>query len=95
MWGLGGPGYNVPAEISQLKHERGMISMAHPGDPDKAGSQFFIVVEDSSYLDGGYSIFGKVEEGMEVVDVIVSQPRDERDIPLNDILIQKAYTFKK
>ena len=95
MWGLGGPGYNVPAEISQLKHERGMISMAHPGDPDKAGSQFFIVVKDSSYLDGGYSIFGKVEEGMEVVDAIVSQPRDERDIPLNDILIQKAYTFKK
>ncbi len=94
-WGFGGPGYNIPAEISQLKHVRGMVSMAHPGNPNKAGSQFFIVVKDQSYLDGKYSIFGKVVEGMDIVDKIVTQPRDDKDIPLEDIVIEKASTFTK
>ncbi len=94
-WGFGGPGYNIQAELSDLKHVRGVISMAHPGDPNRAGSQFFIVVKDAPHLDGKYSIFGKVVEGMDVVDVIVSQPRDNRDVPLEDIVIEKAYTFTK
>lgn len=93
IWGFGGPGYSIPAELSDVKHTRGVLSMAHPGDPNKAGSQFFIVVDDAPHLDGKYSIFGKVVEGMDVVDLIVSQPRDERDIPLEDIVIEKAYTF--
>ncbi|MFQ5940123.1 MAG: peptidylprolyl isomerase [Nitrososphaerales archaeon] len=95
MWGFGGPGYSIPAELSDMKHLRGVVSMAHPGDPNKAGSQFFIVVNDAPHLDGKYSIFGKVVEGMEVVDVIVSQPRDERDIPFTDVVIEKAKAFKK
>jgi peptidyl-prolyl cis-trans isomerase B (cyclophilin B) len=94
-WGQGGPGFTIPAEISQMKHTRGMLSMAHPGDPNKAGSQFFIVVKDTPHLDSKYTIFGKVVEGMEVVDAIVSQPRNERDVPFTDIVIQKAFTFKK
>ncbi|MEM2760616.1 MAG: peptidylprolyl isomerase [Nitrososphaerales archaeon] len=94
-WGLGGPGYTLPAEISKLKHVRGMVSMAHPGDPNRAGSQFFIVVKDAPHLDGKYTIFGQVVEGMDVVDRIVAQPRDERDIPLQDIVIEKAITFTK
>ncbi|MGH9910186.1 MAG: peptidylprolyl isomerase, partial [Nitrososphaerales archaeon] len=94
-WGFGGPGYNIPAEISQLKHIRGMISMAHPGDPNKAGSQFFIVVKDQPHLDGKYSIFGQVVEGMGIVDKIVTQQRDDKDITLEDIVIEKAFTFTK
>jgi dolichyl-diphosphooligosaccharide--protein glycosyltransferase len=94
-WGFGGPGYNIPGEISSLKHVRGMLSMAHPGDPDKAGSQFFIVVKDAPHLDGKYTIFGEVVEGMDIVDKIVAQPRDSRDIPLEDIVIEKAVTFKR
>jgi dolichyl-diphosphooligosaccharide--protein glycosyltransferase len=94
-WGFGGPGYTIQAELSDLKHVRGVISMAHPGDPNKAGSQFFIVVKNAPHLDGKYSIFGKVVEGMDVVDAIVSQPRDSRDVPLEEIVIEKAYTFTK
>jgi dolichyl-diphosphooligosaccharide--protein glycosyltransferase len=94
-WGFGGPGFFLPAEISDLKHTRGMVSMAHPGDPNKAGSQFFIVVKDAPHLDGKYTIFGKVVEGMDVVDNIVQVPRDPRDIPIMDVMIEKAYTFKK
>ena len=94
IWGIGGPGYNIPAELSDMKHTRGILSMAHPGDPNKAGSQFFIVVKDSKFLDGKYTIFGKVVEGMEIVDVIVSLPRDEKDVPFDDAVIEKAYTFK-
>lgn len=93
-WGFGGPGYTIPAEISDMKHTRGMVSMAHPGDPNKAGSQFFIVVKDAPHLDGKYTIFGKVTEGMDVVDEIASLPRDERDIPLFDVVIEKAYIIK-
>jgi dolichyl-diphosphooligosaccharide--protein glycosyltransferase len=93
-WGTGGPGYFLPAEISQLSHTRGMVSMAHPGDPNRAGSQFFIVVKDSTFLDGKYSIFGKVSQGMDIVDEIVKQPRDDRDVPETDIVIEKAYIIK-
>ena len=79
--GTGGPGYTVKAEFNQKPHKRGTLSMARSSNPDSAGSQFFICVADSSFLDGKYTVFGEVISGMEVVDKIVSQPRDRRDNP--------------
>lgn len=79
--GTGGPGYTVMAEFSEKPHKRGTLSMARSSHPDSAGSQFFICVADSSFLDGKYTVFGEVISGMEVVDKIVSQPRDRRDNP--------------
>lgn len=88
--GRGGPGYMIKAEFSELKHERGIVSMARADDPNSAGSQFFIVVDDSPQLDRQYSIFGKVITGMNVVDQIVHQPRDSRDNPIKKVVIQKV-----
>jgi peptidyl-prolyl cis-trans isomerase B (cyclophilin B) len=82
---MGGPGYNLKAEFSKLPHKRGTLSMARAADPDSAGSQFFICVEDTPFLDGQYTIFGEVVDGMDVVDQIVSQPRDPRDNPVDRI----------
>lgn len=88
-WGLGGPGYTVAHEFSDVPHFRGILSMARAGDPDSAGSQFFIVQKDSHNLDGQYSVFGEVIEGMDVVDKIVASPRDSKDAPLKDVVIQE------
>jgi peptidyl-prolyl cis-trans isomerase B (cyclophilin B) len=67
--GYGGPGYTIPAEFDpELKHERGVLSMARSQDPDSAGSQFFIMLDAAGHLDGKYAAFGKVIEGMDVVD---------------------------
>ncbi|HEX2055931.1 MAG TPA: peptidylprolyl isomerase [Nitrospiraceae bacterium] len=74
-YGQGGPGYTVKAEFSELPHKRGAVSMARAQDPDSAGSQFFIVVEDSRFLDRKYTVFGEVVKGIGVADKIVSQPR--------------------
>ncbi|MUK87470.1 peptidylprolyl isomerase [Ornithinibacillus sp. L9] len=80
--GTGGPGYSIKGEFSSngfennLKHDRGVISMARSNHPDSAGSQFFIMVENSPHLDGDYAAFGKVLEGMDVVDEIVTSDRD-------------------
>jgi len=79
--GTGGPGYAVKAEFNQKPHKKGTVSMARSSNPDSAGSQFFICVADSSFLDGQYTVFGEVISGMEVADEIVSQPRDRRDNP--------------
>ena len=79
--GTGGPGYTLKAEFSKLPHKRGTLSMARAAHPDSAGSQFFICVADTPFLDGQYTVFGQVIEGMDVVDKIVSQPRDRRDNP--------------
>jgi peptidyl-prolyl cis-trans isomerase B (cyclophilin B) len=69
--GYGGPGYTIPAEFDALlKHTRGVVSMARSNDPDSAGSQFFIMLDASPHLDGKYTAFGKVIEGMEVVDAL-------------------------
>lgn len=84
-YGTGGPGYSIKAEFSDLPHKRGVLSMARSRDPDSAGSQFFIVVEDARFLDGQYTVFGEVTSGMEVADKIVSQERDARDNPLQRI----------
>jgi len=79
--GMGGPGYNLKAEFSNKPHKRGTLSMARAAHPDSAGSQFFICVADTPSLDGKYTVFGEVIKGMDVVDKIVSQPRDARDNP--------------
>ena len=80
-WGQGGPGYNLKAEFNSRSHLRGIVSMARTNDPDSAGSQFFIVTSDSTFLDRQYTVFGEVVEGMEVADKIVNLPRDGNDCP--------------
>ena len=87
-YGQGGPGYNVKAEFNDQPHVRGALSMARSQHPDSAGSQFFIVVKDSSFLDHQYTVFGRVTQGMEVADAIVSQERDRNDLPLKRIAIK-------
>jgi len=79
--GTGGPGHTIDAEFNDTKHERGVLSMARSQDPNSAGSQFFICVKDANFLDGQYTAFGKVIEGMDVVDKIVNEPRDSNDNP--------------
>ena len=81
MWGQGGPGYNLKAEFSSRSHLRGIVSMARATDPDSAGSQFFIVTSDSTFLDRQYTVFWEVIDGMEVADKIVNLPRDGNDCP--------------
>ena len=86
--GMGGPGYSIKGEFSQngfannLKHTPGVLSMARAMHPDSAGSQFFIMHEAAPHLDGAYAAFGKVTEGLEIVDKIASTPTDFRDMPL-------------
>lgn len=88
--GTGGPGYTIKGEFTDngfkndLKHTRGVLSMARTYVPDSAGSQFFIMVDDAPHLDGQYASFGKVTEGMEAADKIVSAPRDWSDRPYED-----------
>ena len=79
--GTGGPGYTLEAEFSDIPHKRGTLSMARSANPDSAGSQFFICVADAASLDGQYTVFGEVTEGMDVVDEIVAQPKDSGDNP--------------
>ena len=91
--GMGGPGYSIKGEFSQngftndLKHTPGVLSMARAMHPDSAGSQFFIMHKTSPHLDGSYAAFGKVTEGLEVVDKIANPPTDFRDRPLEDQVI--------
>lgn len=92
--GTGGPGYTIKGEFSangvvnNLKHERGVLSMARAMDPDSAGSQFFIMHETSPHLDGSYAAFGKVIEGMDVVDRIANVRTDYADKPLEPQIIE-------
>ena len=88
--GTGGPGYTIKGEFAangfknDLKHTRGVLSMARAMDPNSAGSQFFVMVEDAPHLDGQYAAFGRVTEGMEVADRIVNSRRNMMDKPLVD-----------
>lgn len=79
--GTGGPDYRLKAEFSDRPHQRGALSMARSAHPDSAGSQFFICVADAPHLDGQYTVFGEVVEGLDVVDQIAAEPRDRRDNP--------------
>lgn len=83
--GMGGPGHRVKAEFNSRPHKRGTLSMARANDPDSAGSQFFICVADSNFLDWQYTVFGEVVSGMEVADKIVNMKRDGRDNPLERV----------
>jgi peptidyl-prolyl cis-trans isomerase B (cyclophilin B) len=83
-WGMGGPGHTIKAEFSSRSHLRGIVSMARAQDPNSAGSQFFIVTGDSTFLDRQYTVFGEVIEGMDVADKIVSLERDRNDCPLKE-----------
>ncbi len=93
--GMGGPGYSIKGEFSSngfennLKHDRGVISMARSQRPDSAGSQFFIMVKKSPHLDGQYAGFGKVIEGMEKADAIVAVKRDYSDKPKEKQVIRQ------
>lgn len=86
--GFGGPGYSIKGEFSQngfqndLKHTKGVLSMARSMMPDSAGSQFFIMHADSPHLDGAYAAFGKVTEGLDVIDKIANTATDYNDRPL-------------
>jgi peptidyl-prolyl cis-trans isomerase B (cyclophilin B) len=95
MYGQGGPGYTLPAEIGE-PHLRGSVGLAREADqvnPQRRsnGSQFYICLTDLPQLDGKYTIFGKVVKGMDVADSISKLPRDESDVPLNPVYILKAY----
>ena len=85
--GVGGPGYEIPGEFTangfqnDLKHDKGVLSMARTNDPNSAGSQFFVMVEKAPHLDGQYAAFGKVVEGIETADAIVAVPTDWNDKP--------------
>ncbi len=83
-WGMGGPGHTIKAEFSSRSHHRGIVSMARAQDPNSAGSQFFIVTTDSTFLDRQYTVFGEVIEGMDVADKIVNLQRDRNDCPLEE-----------
>lgn len=93
--GTGGPGHSIKGEFAangfqnDLKHTRGVLSMARSMNPDSAGSQFFIMVADSPHLDGQYAAFGKITEGMEAADRIVSVKRDMSDKPREPQVIKK------
>lgn len=95
--GTGGPGYSIEGEFTSngfkndLKHTRGVLSMARSMNPNSAGSQFFIMTDDAPHLDGDYAAFGKVISGMDEVDKIVNAPRDMMDKPRQKQLIEKIY----
>jgi len=90
-YGLGGPSEKLKAEFNDTPHRRGIVSMARTNDPNSAGSQFFIVVKESSFLDGQYTVFGEVVKGMDVADKIVSLPRNPRnDLPNERVEITVA-----
>ncbi len=92
--GMGGPGYTIKGEFSSngvkndIKHTRGVISMARTNEPNSAGSQFFIMHEDASYLDGQYAAFGKMTEGFEVLDEIANVETDFSDKPRREQKIE-------
>jgi peptidyl-prolyl cis-trans isomerase B (cyclophilin B) len=94
--GTGGPGYSIKGEFASngfkndLKHSRGVLSMARAMNPNSAGSQFFIMHEDAPYLDGQYASFGKVIEGIEVVDEIATTKTDYSDRPYDDVIMKKV-----
>lgn len=94
--GMGGPGYAIRGEFAHngvpndLKHEAGVLSMARSMAPDSAGSQFFIMHEAAPYLDGEYAAFGRVVEGMEVVNAIAETPTGRNDRPKEDVVMRKV-----
>jgi peptidyl-prolyl cis-trans isomerase B (cyclophilin B) len=93
--GRGGPGYTIKAEFSKRKHVEGTVSMARSADPNSAGSQFFVCFAPAPHLDGQYTIFGQVIEGMDVVHEIEKVKTGPNDRPLEDIVMKKVYIIEK
>ena len=99
--GCGGPGWSIKGEFrsngvpNDLKHVRGVISMARAMDPDSAGSQFFIMHADAPHLDGEYAAFGSVIEGMDEVDRIANTPTGFQDAPMEDVIMKKLSLEEK
>lgn len=95
--GTGGPGHTIKGEFSKngcennLSHVKGVLSMARSASPNSAGSQFFIMTAESPHLDGSYAAFGKITEGLDVVDEIVKSPRDHNDKPATPQKMKKVY----
>ncbi|MBE6855148.1 MAG: peptidylprolyl isomerase [Ruminococcus sp.] len=93
--GMGGPGWHIKGEFAMngvqndLKHTRGVLSMARSGHPDSAGSQFFLMHDDAPHLDGQYAAFGKVIKGLEVIDEIAAVATDYNDKPKTPQVIRK------
>ena len=93
---MGGPGYSIPGEFAQnghannLKHTAGVLSMARSMHPDSAGSQFFLMHKDAPHLDGAYAAFGKVIEGMDVVNKIAETATDYNDRPLEEQVMESV-----
>lgn len=94
--GTGGPGYSIKGEFTSngfkndLKHDAGVLSMARAMNPDSAGSQFFVMHKKSPHLDGQYAAFGKVIEGLDIVDKIANTETDYRDKPVNEVKLKKV-----
>lgn len=94
--GMGGPDYCIKGEFTSngfrndLKHTKGVLSMARTMDPDSAGSQFFMMTSDAPHLNGQYAAFGKVIEGIEIADKIVKSKKDQRDKPLEDQVMEEV-----
>ena len=99
--GTGGPGYTIKGEFTMngfkndLKHTKGVLSMARAMDPNSAGSQFFVMVADAPHLDGQYASFGKVTEGMDTADFIVNVRRDWNDKPIMPQVIKTITVFEE
>ena len=99
--GTGGPGHTIKGEFAangvenNLRHKRGVLSMARSASPDSAGSQFFIMVENAPHLDGQYAAFGAVTEGMEAADEIVNADRDYMDKPYEDQVMKRVYVIEE
>ena len=98
-WGIGGPSHSVNSEFNDIKHNRGIVSMARSQDPNSAGSQFFIVHQNSNFLDQQYTVFGRIvtDESFETLDKIASVEIGQRDIPVNtdEVIIKKAITVNR
>lgn len=99
--GMGGPGHSIKGEFASngvqndLKHSRGVLSMARSQSPNSAGSQFFMMVENAPHLDGQYAAFGKVIEGMEAADEIVAVKRNHMDKPDQDQVMKRVYIIEE
>ena len=93
-WGTGGPGYCIACEINKRKHARGVLSMAHAGK-DTGGSQFFVTVASTPHLDGKHTVFGRITEGMDVVDKIATSPTGRGDQPITPVVMTKVTVLKK
>ena len=92
--GTGNPGYSIPAEFNNIPHDRGILSMARSGHPDSGGSQFFICVAPAHQLNGQYTVFGRVIEGMEVADKIVVAAKNV-ELPPNPVVMNQVKMVKR